>query len=65
MSEHVLHTVYWDDLCADAYMYGSDIRFYDDRSVYFENLMMPSGMTIIDCLPGSSNRAFFTNADAG
>lgn len=46
MSEHVLHTVYWDDLCADAYMYGSDIRFYDDRSVYFENLMMPSGMTI-------------------
>lgn len=46
MSEHVLHTIYWDDLCADVYMYGSDIRFYNDRSVYFENLMMPSGMTI-------------------
>ena len=46
MSEHVLHVVYWDDLSADTYLYGSDIRFEKDRSVFFENLMMPSGMTI-------------------
>ena len=46
MGEHVLHTVYWDEFCVDTYLYGSDIRFYGDKSVYFENLMMPSGMTI-------------------
>ncbi len=46
MGEHVLHTVYWDDPGTDVYLYGSDIRFYKDRSVYFESLMMPAGMTI-------------------
>ena len=46
MGEHVLHTVFWDDLCYNVYLYGSDVRFYKDRSVYFESRMMPSGMTI-------------------
>lgn len=46
MGEHVLHTVYWDDLCSNTYLYGSDIRFNNDKTVFFESLMMPSGMTI-------------------
>ena len=46
MSEHVLHTVYWDNQFSGVYMYGSDIRFLEDRSVCFENLMMPAGMVI-------------------
>lgn len=46
MGEHVLHTVFWDDLCSDVYLYGSDVRFNKDGSVYFESLMMPSGMTV-------------------
>lgn len=46
MGEHVLHALFWEDQGADAYLYGSDLRFLNDRAVYFENLMMPSGMSI-------------------
>lgn len=46
MSEHVLYAVYWDNQGKDTYLYGSDIRFMPDRSVLFENLMMPAGMSI-------------------
>lgn len=46
MSEHVLYAIYWDDQGKDTYLYGSDIRFMPDRSVLFENLMMPAGMSV-------------------
>ncbi|MBP3880083.1 MAG: accessory Sec system protein Asp3 [Lachnospiraceae bacterium] len=46
MSEHVLHTIFWENAGLGAYLYGSDLRLNRDKSVQFENLMMPSGKAI-------------------
>ena len=42
MSEHVLHMVFWENYGSGVYLYGSDLRLNKDKSVQFENLMMPS-----------------------
>ena len=46
MSEHVLHMVFWENYGSGVYLYGSDLRLNKDKSVQFENLMMPSGKAI-------------------
>lgn len=39
-------SVTWKEYTADTYTYGSSIRFCKDRSVEFENRMMPPGTVI-------------------
>lgn len=38
--------VFWENYGSGVYLYGSDLRLNKDKSVQFENLMMPSGKAI-------------------
>lgn len=46
MSERLVYYIYWNNLGADAYLYGSIVEQRPLHLVKFENLMMPPGSVI-------------------
>ena len=39
-------TVYWNEYCADTYLYGSQISYHKKDDVEYKNLLMPPGTII-------------------
>lgn len=44
--EHVVWVVYWDHYAQDSWLHGSELSFFPDGSVLFENTGMPPGFPV-------------------